>query len=304
LPVPTYELFSSTERLGRMAMERMLAGLSTWRYPVGVGAGRAAHRTDRHPSMLATNCCCSFTMFPGHVEQRRAGFRQHDRSGRPSESDPVPPAQLSGEGAPGLAAAPLGEPDHQQREPAEQDVGADAGLEPMQHRAQLDGRLHIEEAAFGLEQVPVAERDVLGRQVRIRGGQQLLAVQLRLSGDLGAVHHQPPGQGVAQSAEGVCSPSAHSVLTCAFSSRSAACSAVRRAAAVIVVAARRVRVCSRARARAVVSRSSSAVILAMAASRASVVAFGLLKVVTDDPPHSRCRVQLHLLHPQLSQTCW
>jgi len=36
LSVPTYELFSSTEALGRMALERMLAGLSTRRYPVGL----------------------------------------------------------------------------------------------------------------------------------------------------------------------------------------------------------------------------------------------------------------------------
>jgi len=36
LPVPAYELFSRTEVLGRMAMERMLAGLSTHRYPVGL----------------------------------------------------------------------------------------------------------------------------------------------------------------------------------------------------------------------------------------------------------------------------
>jgi putative transposase len=36
LPVPTYELFRSTEILGAMAMERMLAGLSTRRYPVGL----------------------------------------------------------------------------------------------------------------------------------------------------------------------------------------------------------------------------------------------------------------------------
>jgi transposase-like protein len=36
LPVATYELFSNTEVLGRMAMERMLAGLSTRRYPVGL----------------------------------------------------------------------------------------------------------------------------------------------------------------------------------------------------------------------------------------------------------------------------
>ena len=36
LPVPTYELFNSTELLGKMAMEKMLAGLSTRRYPVGL----------------------------------------------------------------------------------------------------------------------------------------------------------------------------------------------------------------------------------------------------------------------------
>jgi putative transposase len=36
LPVPTYELFAGTEILGAMAMERMLAGLSTRRYPVGL----------------------------------------------------------------------------------------------------------------------------------------------------------------------------------------------------------------------------------------------------------------------------
>jgi hypothetical protein len=36
LAVASYELFSGTEVLGRMAMERMLAGLSTRRYPVGL----------------------------------------------------------------------------------------------------------------------------------------------------------------------------------------------------------------------------------------------------------------------------
>jgi putative transposase len=36
LPVPAYELFSATEILGKMAMERMLAGLSTRRYGVGL----------------------------------------------------------------------------------------------------------------------------------------------------------------------------------------------------------------------------------------------------------------------------
>ena len=36
LPVASYELFSQTDVLGRIAMERMLAGLSTRRYPVGL----------------------------------------------------------------------------------------------------------------------------------------------------------------------------------------------------------------------------------------------------------------------------
>jgi len=52
LAVASYELFSGTEMLGRMAMERMLAGLSTRRYPVGlepVGARteQAATSTSR-----------------------------------------------------------------------------------------------------------------------------------------------------------------------------------------------------------------------------------------------------------------
>jgi len=36
LVIPSYELFTSTEILGRMAMEKMLAGLSTRRYPLGL----------------------------------------------------------------------------------------------------------------------------------------------------------------------------------------------------------------------------------------------------------------------------
>lgn len=36
LPVPAYEVFTGTELLGQMAMERMLAGVSTRRYPVAL----------------------------------------------------------------------------------------------------------------------------------------------------------------------------------------------------------------------------------------------------------------------------
>ncbi len=53
LPVPAYELFNSTELLGRLAMEKMLAGLSTRRYgpvglePVGEQVVQAARSTSK-----------------------------------------------------------------------------------------------------------------------------------------------------------------------------------------------------------------------------------------------------------------
>jgi hypothetical protein len=52
LAVASYELFSDTEILGRMALERMLAGLSTRRYgaglePVGARTEQAATATSR-----------------------------------------------------------------------------------------------------------------------------------------------------------------------------------------------------------------------------------------------------------------
>jgi transposase-like protein len=52
LPVPSYELFTSTEVLGRLALQKMLAGISTrgWRAglePVGEQAERAASATSK-----------------------------------------------------------------------------------------------------------------------------------------------------------------------------------------------------------------------------------------------------------------
>ena len=47
LPVASYELFSGTEVFGRMALERMLGGLSR-RLPARIGAGRSTHRAGRH----------------------------------------------------------------------------------------------------------------------------------------------------------------------------------------------------------------------------------------------------------------
>ncbi len=54
LPVATYELFSQTEILGRMAMGKMLAGISTRRYPVGLEpVGQRAERAATSTSKSA-----------------------------------------------------------------------------------------------------------------------------------------------------------------------------------------------------------------------------------------------------------
>jgi transposase-like protein len=54
--VPAYELFSSTEMLGRMAMDRMLAGLSTRHYPVGLEpVGTRTERTASGTSKSAVS---------------------------------------------------------------------------------------------------------------------------------------------------------------------------------------------------------------------------------------------------------
>lgn len=56
LPVPSYQLFSSTEILGRMAMERMLAKLSARRYRVGlepVGASVTAEARSTSKSAVS-----------------------------------------------------------------------------------------------------------------------------------------------------------------------------------------------------------------------------------------------------------
>ena len=56
LPVPAYELFSSTEVLGRMAMGRMLAGLSTRRYPAGLEpVGQRVEQSARCTSKSAVS---------------------------------------------------------------------------------------------------------------------------------------------------------------------------------------------------------------------------------------------------------
>jgi putative transposase len=56
LHLPSYDLFSSTEILGRLAMEKMLAGLSSRRYPAGLEpAGQAVENTAASTSKPAVS---------------------------------------------------------------------------------------------------------------------------------------------------------------------------------------------------------------------------------------------------------
>ena len=65
---------------------------------------------------------------------------------------------------PGVVGAGLGDADQQEGEPAQHDVGADAVLEAVEHRAQFERGFHVPPAAFDFEELLVAHGDVLGGQ--------------------------------------------------------------------------------------------------------------------------------------------
>jgi putative transposase len=77
LPIASYELFSSTEMLGKMAMEKMLAGLSTRRYPVGLEP--VGERVDENGS--ATSKSAVSRKFVAMTETALAELLSRDLSG-------------------------------------------------------------------------------------------------------------------------------------------------------------------------------------------------------------------------------
>ena len=93
----------------------------------------------------------------------------------------------------------LDDADEQQREPAEQRRGRGCGPRGG-GRPGAGPRicLHVPPAAFDLEELLVAQRDVLGGQVRVGAAQQVLPVQVGLGLDLGLVDAQQPAGGDAQ----------------------------------------------------------------------------------------------------------
>ena len=77
LAVPSYERFSSTEVLGRMAMERMLAGLSSRRYPVG--SSRSASAPSRPRRRRRSRRCRAGSSPPPRPPWRSCWYRRAGR---------------------------------------------------------------------------------------------------------------------------------------------------------------------------------------------------------------------------------
>lgn len=78
------------------------------------------------------------------------------------------------------------------------DVGADPVPAAVIDRAQVQDLLHVAPAPLDFQELLVAQRDVLGGQVRVAGAQEVLAVEVRLRLGLGLVHAEQAGGGDAQ----------------------------------------------------------------------------------------------------------
>jgi hypothetical protein len=92
--------------------------------------------------------------------------------------------------------SPVGVLDHsqeQQREPAQLDMGADAVLAVVEHRAQPQGAFEVAPAAFDGEELFVGGGEIIGGQRGVGGAQQPLAVQVRLALDRAVVDAQQAG---------------------------------------------------------------------------------------------------------------
>jgi hypothetical protein len=112
----------------------------------------------------------------------------------PGEGAHVQPLQLVAHAGRGAAGGGLDQADEQQRQPAQQHVGADAVLAPVIDRPQVEELLHVPPAALDGDQLLVAQCDVLGARLRVGAVQQELAVQLGFGGDrLGVEAQQSAG---------------------------------------------------------------------------------------------------------------
>jgi hypothetical protein len=85
------------------------------------------------------------------------------------EGDQVHPVEFLTQGVPGLPGGVLDDPQQEQREPAELDVGADAVLAVVEDRPQREGALHVSPAAFDGQQLLVGGGQVLAGEGGVGG---------------------------------------------------------------------------------------------------------------------------------------
>src|SRR6266516_4103827 len=121
-----------------------------------------------------------------------------EQAGGSGEGAHVQALEVTADGGPGLAGRRFDDAHEEQGEPAQRDVGADAFFEAVVDRSEVDDLFHVPPTAFDLEELLVADRDVLGGQVRVGGAQQVLAVEVRLGLDRLGIDAQQAAAGDAQ----------------------------------------------------------------------------------------------------------
>jgi hypothetical protein len=110
----------------------------------------------------------------------------------------VDAVELAADVRPGVPAGVLGVPGQEQGEPAEEDVGADAFFLAVVDGAQVDDLFDVAPAALDLQELLVAEGDVLGGELRVGGAEQVLAVEVLLGLGLGGIGAEQAAGGDAQ----------------------------------------------------------------------------------------------------------
>src|SRR5512135_2811394 len=114
------------------------------------------------------------------------------------EGDQVHAVGFMPDVAPGAVGGVLDDPDQQQGEPAQLDVGADPVLPVVEHRPERERALHVLPPALDGDELLVRGGQILWRERLVVGAQQPLAVQAGLPADRGLVDPQQPGLGAAQ----------------------------------------------------------------------------------------------------------
>jgi hypothetical protein len=138
----------------------------------------------------------------GQVEGGQDGFLPAGEGGAlrdapvgGGQGDQVHAVEFVAQVAPGVAGAGFGDPDEQQCQPTQLDVGADAVFAVVVDRAQPEAGFAVTPATLDGEQLFVGGGQVLGGQGEIGGAQQPLAVVVGLACRGGAVDAQQPGRG-------------------------------------------------------------------------------------------------------------